>query len=170
MLRFRTKEEFDAMGDVTYEFGAAYKEGHFSGLSKDMWGKPFPPHYPTDLYEPWMYVEDDAVADRFNEDKVDLSLIPVEATIQECRVWEAGAKKYSRNNWKKLWGEDTVNVVMASAMRHMCSILDGERDDPETGLPHAAHVRCNMAMLLEYYKKERDNEHTGLVPESVDSE
>jgi hypothetical protein len=91
---------------------------------------------------------------RHNEGKVDLSLVPVEATIQECMVWEAGAKKYGRGNWEKLWGKDTVNVAMASAMRHMFAILDGQKDDPETGLPHAAHVRCNMAMLLEFYKQQ----------------
>lgn len=93
-------------------------------------------------------------AKRYNEGKVDLSLIPVEATLQECRVWAEGEKKYGRDNWKKLWGKDTERVVMASALRHMLAILDGERRDQETGLPHAAHVRCNMAMLLEYYKQD----------------
>lgn len=92
-------------------------------------------------------------ASRHNEGKIDLSLIPVEATRQECAVWELGAKKYDRNNWKKLWGDDTTNVVMASLLRHAFAILDGEINDQETGLPHAAHIRCNAAMLLEYYKK-----------------
>lgn len=91
-------------------------------------------------------------AERHNSSKVDLSYIPVEATIQECKVWEFGGQKYYRNNWKKLWGDDTPNVVLASALRHMMAILDGEEIDEESGCYHAAHVRCNMAMLLEYYK------------------
>ncbi len=93
------------------------------------------------------------IADRHNLDKIDLSYIPVEGSIQEAAVWEFGAKKYGRNNWKKLWGDDTINVAMASAMRHMLAILDGQLTDDESKLPHAAHVRCNMAMILEYMKK-----------------
>lgn len=159
MLRFRTKEEFDELPDVYYKFNSVYTKSGTLGLSEGMWGLPVSQDIPLRMYERWMYTEDTAA--RYNQDKVDLSLIPVEATIQECRVWEAGAKKYSRNNWKKLWGKDTVDSVMASALRHMLAILDGERDDPETGLPHAASVRCNMAMLLEYYKQtsvEKDSE------------
>lgn len=100
----------------------------------------------------------DSNASRYNEGKVDLSLIPVEASMQECKVWQAGAKKYTRNNWKKLWGDDTVNVAMASLLRHAFKILEGEEKDEESGLYHAAHIRCNAAMLLEYYKKEREKD------------
>jgi hypothetical protein len=91
-------------------------------------------------------------ADRHNQGKVDLTYLPGEALEQEARVWEFGASKYARDQWRKLWGEDTIRVCMASAMRHMVAINSGELHDPESGLPHAAHVRCNMAMILEYMK------------------
>ena len=88
-------------------------------------------------------------ADRFNEGKVDLSLLPAKACRAEARVWMKGEIKYGRDNWRKLWGDDTTRVVMASLLRHAFAILEGEKLDPETGEPHAAHIRCNAAMLLE---------------------
>ena len=95
--------------------------------------------------------ENDAL--RFNDGKVDLSLLPIEACREECKVWMKGEEKYGRFNWQKMWGDDTINVVMASLMRHAFAILDGEINDEESGLDHAAHIRCNAAMILEYRKK-----------------
>ena len=92
-------------------------------------------------------------AQRDNKDKVDYTLIPVKASKAEARVWMKGAQKYSKDNWKQLWEDDTVDVVMASLLRHAFSILEGEWLDPETGEPHAAHIRCNAAMLIEYRDK-----------------
>ena len=41
-------------------------------------------------------------ASRFNAGKVDLTLLPTAACRAEARVWMAGARKYSKDNWKKL--------------------------------------------------------------------
>lgn len=95
-------------------------------------------------------------AKRFNEGKVDLTLLPVAACRAEARVWMGGEKKYGRSNWRKLWGNKTIDVAMASALRHMFAILDGETNDPESGEYHAAHVRCNMAMLIEFYETQQE--------------
>lgn len=100
---------------------------------------------------------DEPVAKRYNAGKVSLSLLPAKALIAEAKVWQMGEQKYGRGNWQKLWGKNTVNVVMDSALRHMLAILDGEVYDKESGEPHAAHVRCNMAMLIEYYEKHANN-------------
>ncbi len=96
------------------------------------------------------------VAKRFNEGKVDFTLLPVKACEAECRVWMGGEKKYGRSNWKKLWGENTVNVAMASLLRHSFAILNGEVTDKESGEYHAAHIRANAAMLIEYYERQKD--------------
>ena len=96
------------------------------------------------------------VAQRHNQGKIDLSLLPVEACTQEALVWGFGEKKYGRNNWTKLWGDNTVNVAMASLLRHAFAVLNGELEDSESGLPHAAHIRCNAAMILEYQKQQRE--------------
>lgn len=91
-------------------------------------------------------------ATRYNDGKSDMSLLPTKACIEEAKVWAMGEKKYGRSNWKKLWGDDTINVVMASLLRHAFAILDGEELDPESGLDHAGHIRCNAAMIIEYNK------------------
>lgn len=156
MLRYKTKEEFEQNPSIEFsKRGSARHVCSMVVVLSEYFGTPC---NPTDALEPWMTTTDPLpapkTAERYNSGKVDLSLIPVEATLQECRVWAFGAEKYDRDNWKQLWGDQTVNVVMASALRHMMAILDGEENDSETGLPHAAHVRCNMAMLLEYYKSQ----------------
>lgn len=91
---------------------------------------------------------------RFNGGKPRLSLLPDKALIAEARVWECGERKYGRDNWRKLWGKDTKSVVLDSALRHLVAMLAGEDRDPETGCYHAAHVRCNMAMIIEYLEME----------------
>jgi hypothetical protein len=98
-------------------------------------------------------------AKRFNSGKVDYTLLPVKACESECRVWMHGQAKYGRNNWQKLWGEDTVNVVMASLLRHSFAILNGEVIDEESGEYHAGHLRCNAAMLIEYYERNKGDDN-----------
>jgi len=97
---------------------------------------------------------EEKVAKRFNTDKIDFTLVPVDALEEEAKVWMMGEKKYGRSNWATLWGDKTVEVVMQSALRHCNAILKGERVDDESGLQHAAHVRCNMAMLVRYFREQ----------------
>ena len=97
-------------------------------------------------------------AKRFNEGKVDFTLLPVDALEAESRVWMAGAEKYGRTNWTKLWGDETEQVVMASLLRHAMAIQAGEITDSETGLYHAAHIRCNCAMLIRHYNNQEKKE------------
>lgn len=92
-------------------------------------------------------------AKRNNQGKVDYTLVPVDALEAEARVWMQGMQKYDRGNWEKLWGDDTLNVAMASLLRHAYAILNGEMLDPESGQHHAAHIRCNAAMLIRYYNQ-----------------
>lgn len=92
-------------------------------------------------------------ADRKNNGKPQLSLLPKTGLIEIAKVLEMGTKKYGRNNWKKLWGDETVTVCLDSALRHMMEISDGNMRDEESGELHAAHVCCNMLFLLEYLVK-----------------
>lgn len=84
---------------------------------------------------------------RYNSGKVDFTLVPLDALEAEAKVWMAGEAKYGRLNWQKLWADQTADVVLASLLRHAYAISRGEDVDPETGLPHAAHIRCNAGML-----------------------
>lgn len=90
-------------------------------------------------------------AKRYNENKVDYTLVPTDALREEARVWMAGEVKYGRSNWEKLWGDNTVSVVLASLLRHAYAIQQGQSHDLESGLQHAAHIRCNAAMLVRYF-------------------
>lgn len=87
---------------------------------------------------------------KFDQGKPSLSLIPRVALEAEAEVFGFGAKKYGRDNYKA--GMDWLRVIDA-ALRHLNAIADGEDTDPESGFPHAAHVRCCMAMLLYYMNK-----------------
>jgi hypothetical protein len=99
-------------------------------------------------------------AERANTGKIDYSFLPLKAVEHETRVWMFGYNKYkARNNWKKLWGDETTNVVMASLLRHAFAILGGEVNDPESGEYHAAHIRCNAAMLIEYHERLKESKH-----------
>lgn len=96
-----------------------------------------------------------ARAARFNSGKVDLTFNPKAAQLEWAKVWMYGAKKYERDQWKKLWGSDTLKVALASAQRHILEMLDGNMFDEESGQTHAGHVMCNMAMIIEYLAKQK---------------
>lgn len=96
-------------------------------------------------------------ASRFNAGKVDHTRHYVPALEAMARVWAKGAEKYPDQedgspNWHKLWGDETLKVVGASALRHMFALMSGEERDEETGEYHAAHCLCNMSMLIKWYE------------------
>jgi hypothetical protein len=81
--------------------------------------------------------------------KPPMSLIPRCANEAEAEVLGFGAEKYEAHNWRKgfAWSR-----LINSAMRHLAAFADGEDNDPETGLSHIAHLRCNTGFLLEHIK------------------
>lgn len=93
------------------------------------------------------------LAKRFNQGKIDYTLLPVDAMRAEAKVWMMGEEKYGRSNWHKLYGENTVEEVMKSLLRHAFAILEGEHLDPESKEHHAAHIRCNAAMIIRFYNQ-----------------
>ncbi len=78
--------------------------------------------------------------------KPPLSLIPRAALEAEAAVMGHGAKKYDSDQWRNGFA---YRRLIDAAMRHLLAISDGEDRDPESGELHAAHVRCNMAFLIE---------------------
>ena len=120
---------------------------------------------------------------RYNAGKVPLSLVPstffeaifnrsIEYGVpvptkliwQVGQVLEFGAQKYSAHNWRKggQWSS-----VLNSAMRHLLQMVDGRRIDPESNLPEAGHLGCNIAFLLEFVWNETgedDRFHTQFAP------
>ena len=94
---------------------------------------------------------------RKNQGKIEMSLLPRFASEQEARVWMFGmAKGYKRFGWKEMIKnqDDPIMSAMDSLLRHAFAILDGELYDPESGLPHLAHIKCNASIGLEAMKED----------------
>jgi len=91
------------------------------------------------------------LASRDNQGKPELTQVTRKYLSGTAEVLMFGAKKYSRNNWRK---GQPVTKILDSALRHLFFILDGEDFDTESGLPHWAHVSANMMFLAEQQGRE----------------
>lgn len=78
-----------------------------------------------------------------------LSLVPTEIINQIARVREYGINKYPNggpNNWKKV----EIDRYRDAAYRHLLAYIANPKGvDEESGLPHLAHLACNVAFLCE---------------------
>lgn len=72
-------------------------------------------------------------------------LIPSRFLLQMGLVMAHGAAKYGVDNWRNC---DDPRRYEAAAMRHLLAHIDGERLDPDPGLPHLCHCACSLAMLF----------------------
>lgn len=91
---------------------------------------------------------------RYNQGKRKWSLVDYKSLEPMIEVLEFGAKKYSPDNWKK--GLDRKEIL-ESMQRHLAALMDGQNNDPETGLPHMGHIMCN-AMFYSYFEiKDKEN-------------
>lgn len=84
---------------------------------------------------------------KYDNDKVRLDLMPIQALMEVGRVMTFGATKYEDNNWRKgmRWGR-----LIAASLRHIFAWLRGETYDPETKINHLAHACVNLLFILEY--------------------
>lgn len=94
--------------------------------------------------------------DRWNKSKLEWSLVHFKSLEAMVRVLMFGKQKYAEYNWAKGL---SVKQILESQLRHTMALLAGEDLDPESGLPHYAHMQCNdmfVAYMLEN-KKEFDD-------------
>ena len=68
-----------------------------------------------------------------------------------AKVMAHGAEKYSDNTWQNV--PDAVERYHGAIRRHLCELKKGNLTDPDSGLPHTAHVSAN-AMFLSYLLRE----------------
>lgn len=85
--------------------------------------------------------------DRVGRTKPPLHLIPPAAEILEAVVMGLGANKYGAYNWRS--SAVCATVYIAAARRHLAQWLDGQNDDPESGVSHLAHARACLGILLD---------------------
>jgi hypothetical protein len=89
----------------------------------------------------------DSYGVKFDSEKRRWDLLPWDALEEIVKVLEFGAKKYGERNWEQgipKWHER----LPAAALRHTIAILKGEWEDPESNLPHAAHLGCCVLFML----------------------
>lgn len=85
--------------------------------------------------------------DLIGKSKPQMHLIPPVAEVLTAKVFELGAAKYGPYNWRD--HDVQATVYISAARRHLAAWLDGEDDDPESGVTHLAHVASCMAILMD---------------------
>lgn len=74
-------------------------------------------------------------------------LLPWRGLEQVALVLTFGAKKYAPDNWRKVAGWRWR--YFRAAVGHLAAWVTGEKNDPESKLPHLAHAACCVLFLLE---------------------
>jgi hypothetical protein len=82
-----------------------------------------------------------------------MELLDPEFLEDVSKVLTFGAKKYADHNWRK---GISVGRLIGAAMRHLMAIVRGEDNDPESGLPHTAHLGCCIMFLNWTLKNRKD--------------
>ena len=80
------------------------------------------------------------------------SLIHAQSLVPLVKVLEYGARKYAPYNWQKPMNKKEILDSMA---RHLMSVIDGEENDPESGLNHMGHIMAN-AMFYVYHSNPKE--------------
>lgn len=88
---------------------------------------------------------------KFDNGKVDLSIIPRKAKEGIAKAFMYGEKKYGRYNFKKKPGLKWSQLI-SGVDRHMTAFNSGEDMDPESTLNHLYHAAAGVCMLIEYYE------------------
>lgn len=83
---------------------------------------------------------------KHDKEKIRLELLPTVALMEVGKVLTFGAKKYKDGGWR---GVDKRSRYYAAILRHAMQWNNGENTDPESGLPHLAHLACSALFLLE---------------------
>lgn len=135
-------EEFVVSSIDTYSVGfplprltKAYNHNVLKGIWPN-WG-----------YAGFKLVPETASATKYDDNKVDMSLLSSIAIHKIAQVMTFGKQKYAAHNWRKgfVWSR-----VLAATLRHVFAYLSGEDKDSESGLSHLAHAGCCIMFLLEF--------------------
>ena len=91
--------------------------------------------------------------------KEQMDLLSHKAMLEVAKVFGEGARKYGRFNYRK---GIAFSRLISAANRHLGAFNAGEDMDPETGLPHAAHLAANAIMILDMLREhpELDDRHS----------
>lgn len=86
---------------------------------------------------------------KLDDEKTRWDLVPWPALELVAQALTLGAAKYPEpENWRRV--PNARRRYFAAAIRHAVAWLRGEKTDPESGLPHLAHLACNALFLLSF--------------------
>lgn len=95
---------------------------------------------------------DQKLGTKYDDEKIQYTLIPPYALQEVARNLTVGLRKYKeRDNWKKVEGAE--QRYMDALYRHIEAVRRGEIYDNESGaenMPHMAAVVANAMFLLEF--------------------
>ena len=91
-------------------------------------------------------------ADRYNDHKARMDLLPWDVLVELAHHYRVGAAKYAERNWEK--GLPWNSGTMASLLRHVAAWSRGEDIDPENGQYHDLAILWNAAALVAYRLRE----------------
>lgn len=92
-------------------------------------------------------VKDSNPKDMIGSSKLPLHLWPTTATATGCLALLDGMLKYGRSNWRVAGVR--ASVYIDAAMRHLFKYLEGEDNDPDSGIPHLGHALACIAILID---------------------
>ncbi len=84
-------------------------------------------------------------AGRMRPSLVLLSMSRALQSVSEVATF--GANKYTDDGWREV--PDGVRRYTDAMLRHLLAEASGEVNDPESGLPHAAHIAWNALARLD---------------------
>lgn len=84
---------------------------------------------------------------KFDQEKTQYHLMPLNALELINRVLMHGANKYGANNWQQVEGWEYR--YYNAALRHLLQWQAGEKVDAESGISHLAHAICSLMFLIE---------------------
>lgn len=87
---------------------------------------------------------------KFDDEKLDWDLLPMDVMEGAVKVLMHGAKKYSPDNWKYVLPKKRY---YNACMRHLSAWHKGEKKD-ESGMPHLDHALCSLIFLAWHDMKE----------------
>ncbi len=89
-------------------------------------------------------------AKHYDDGKTQLHwILSMQGLDDVANVGAYGAKKYGQSNWR---GGSNYMRYLGSIVRHTAAVIRGQWYDPESHLPHLAHIVYNCLIVLEWSK------------------
>lgn len=89
-----------------------------------------------------------------DDGKLQLATLPPAGLRGVAAVQLYGHKKYGDFYNYRLGMEHSRQI--SCALRHLLAHMDGETNDPESGLPHLAHATCRIMFLMQNVADKKD--------------